>query len=140
MTLTAVLLPLFSALLLLIVPGALQRAIVVISGVFTFLTALALPQVGAFEAPWIEPFGLYFSLSPAGAGSVLVMTAALVMLPTALYASFVVKERTGGFLTLLLAMQAAINGLFLAQDLVLFYVFWEGALVASVLMLGIWGW
>ena len=139
MTLTAVLLPLLSALLLLIVPRALQRALVVVSSVFTFLTALALPQVGNFEAPWIEPFGLYFSLSPAGAGSVLVMTAALVMLPTALYASFVVKERTGGFLALLLAMQAAINGLFLAQDLVLFYVFWEGALVASVLMLGIWG-
>ncbi len=139
MTLAAVLLPLFSALLLLIAPKALQRAIVVVSGVFTFLTALALPQVGNFEAPWIEPFGLYFSLSPAGAGSVLVMTAALVMLPTALYASFVVQERTGGFLALLLAMQAGINGLFLAQDLVLFYVFWEGALVSSVLMLGIWG-
>ena len=139
MTLTTILIPLFSALLLLIVPKALQRAIVVISSLFTFLTALALPQVGNFEAPWIEPFGLYFSLSPVGAGSVLVLTAALVMLPTALYASFVVKERTGGFLALLLAMQAAINGLFLAQDLVLFYVFWEGALVASVLMLGIWG-
>ncbi len=139
MTLTAVLLPLLSALLLLVAPTALQRAIVGLSTVFTFLTALALPQVGSFEVPWIESFGLYLSLSPAGAGSVLVLSTALVMLPTALYASFVVQERTGGFLALLLAMQAGLNGLFLAQDLVLFYVFWEGTLVASVLILGIWG-
>jgi len=139
MTLTAVLLPLISAVLLLVAPMALQRVIVVLSTVFTFLTALALPQVGALEVPWIEPFGLYLSLSPAGAGGVLVLAAALVMVPTALYASFMVRERTGGFLALLLAMQAGLNGLFLAQDLVLFYVFWEGTLIPSVLMLGIWG-
>ncbi len=139
MTLVAVLIPLLSAILLLVAPRALGRAVVLLSTVFTLLTAFALPQAGGFERPWIEPFGLYLSLSPAGAGSVLVLTAALVMLPTAFYASFVVQERTGGFLALLLATQAALNGLFLAQDLVLFYVFWEGALVASVLMLGIWG-
>lgn len=139
MTLTAILLPLISALLLLVAPRALQRAIALLSTLFTFLTAIALPQVGSFETPWLSSLGIYLSLSPAGAGSVLVLAAALVLLPTALYASFVVRERTGAFLALLLAMQAALNGIFLAQDLVLFYVFWEAALIPSVLMLGIWG-
>jgi NADH-quinone oxidoreductase subunit M len=138
-TLTAILLPLISALLLLVAPRALQKAIVVISTVFTFLTALALPQVGPFEAPWLASLGVYLSLSPVGAGSVLVLSAALVMIPTALYASFVVGERTGAFLALLLAMQAGLNGIFLAQDLVLFYIFWEATLVPSLLLLGIWG-
>ena len=46
---------------------------------------------------------------------------------------------TGAFLSLLLFMQAGLNGLFLAKDLVLFYVFWEATLIPSLLMLGIWG-
>jgi NADH-quinone oxidoreductase subunit M len=36
-------------------------------------------------------------------------------------------------------MQAGLNGLFLAKDLVIFYLFWEVTLIPSVLMLGIWG-
>lgn len=140
MTLWTVLLPLVSALVLLAVPSrGLQRAVVLVSTFFTFLLALALPQAQPFETPWIEALGLYWSLDPAGAGGVLVLAAAIVVLPAALYASFAVTERTRGFLSLLLLMQAGLNGIFLAADLVLFYVFWEATLIPSLLLLGIWG-
>jgi NADH-quinone oxidoreductase subunit M len=139
MTLAALLLPFISGLLLFVAPKGLQRALVLISTVFTFLTALGMVQVGPYEAPWLPGFGVYLSLSAAGAGGVLVTAASLVMIPTALYASFVIERRTGAFLALLLLMQAGLNGIFLAQDLVLFYVFWEATLIPSVVMLGVWG-
>lgn len=139
MTLAALLIPFTSGLLLLVAPKGLQRAIVLISTIFTFLTALGMVQVGPYETPWLPGFGVYLSLSASGAGGVLVIASSLVMIPTALYASFVIGQRTGAFLALLLLMQAGLNGIFLAQDLVLFYVFWEATLIPSVVMLGGWG-
>lgn len=139
MTLAALLIPFVSGLLLFIVPKGLQRALVLISTVFTFLTALGMVQVGPYETPWLPGFGVYLSLSAAGAGGVLAIASALVMIPTALYASFVIERRSGPFLALLLLMQAGLNGIFLAQDVVLFYVFWEATLIPSVVMLGLWG-
>ena len=138
MTLAAVLIPLIGALLLFFLSGS-GRVIALTTSVFTLLVALALPQAGPFETPWLGTFGVYFSLSAVGAGGLLVLIAAIVMLPTTLYASFVVKENTSRFLALLLAMQAGLNGVFMAQDVVLFYLFWEATLIPSVLMLGIWG-
>jgi NADH-quinone oxidoreductase subunit M len=135
-----ILLPLVGALALFTLPSrGAQRLVVLFSTLFTWLFALALPQAQPFETPWIEAVGLYWSFDPAGAGSVLVLSAATVMLPAALYASFAVRERTRGFLALLLLMQAGLNGIFLAADLVLFYVFWEATLIPSLLLLGIWG-
>lgn len=83
MTLAAVLIPFIGALLLFAAPANLGRALTLLTSVFTLLAAFALPQAGAYETPWLGSFGVYLSLSAAGAGGVLVLTAALVMLPTA---------------------------------------------------------
>ncbi len=139
MTLATVLIPLIGAILLFFVPKGMGRIVAVITSVFTLLAAIALPQALPYETPWLGSFGVYFSLSAVGAGGLLVLIAAIVMLPTTFYASFVVKENTNRFLGLLLAMQAGLSGIFLAQDVVLFYLFWEATLIPSVLMLGIWG-
>ena len=138
MTLAAILIPLIGALLLFFLSGT-GRIVALTASVFTLLAALALPQAGPFETPWLGTFGVYFSLSAVGAGGLLVLIAAIVMLPTTLYASFAVKENSSRFLALLLIMQAGLNGVFMAQDVVLFYLFWEATLIPSVLMLGIWG-
>ena len=138
MTLATILIPLIGAVLLFFLAGT-GRVIALTASVFTLLAALALPQAGPFETPWLGTFGVYFSLSAVGAGGLLVLIAAIVMLPTTFYASFVVKENTSRFLALLLAMQAGLNGVFMAQDVVLFYLFWEATLIPSVLLLGIWG-
>jgi len=140
LTLATLLIPLLTALLVLLVRRTGARAVVALLGsLATFGVALALPSASALEVPWIEAFGVFFSLSPLGAPSVLVLSAALVIVPTALYASRTVERHTGAFLALLFVMQTGLNGIFLAQDLVLFYIFWEVTLIPSVLMLGIWG-
>ena len=117
----------------------LQLAATLFSGLLTFVIALALPGRRGFETLWIPGFNSYFALSPEGAASVLVASAALAMIPALLYASLKITERRGSFLALLLIMQASLNGLFLAKDLVIFYLFWEATLIPSLLMLGIWG-
>ncbi len=113
--------------------------VALLSTVLTFGLALFLTGDGGVSVLWIPGFNTYFELNPAGAASVLVPVAALVMIPAVLYASAKLTERVGPFLGLLLGMQAGLNGLFLAKDLVVFYLFWEATLIPSVLMLGVWG-
>ena len=48
-------------------------------------------------------------------------------------------ERPGAHLGLLLALEAAVMGVFLAADLVLFYVAWEAVLIPMFLLIGGWG-
>ncbi len=117
---------------------AVVRTLGLVSGLATFVMALFLAGSEGFNAPWIPGFGVTFALSPDGASSVLVMAASLVMIPTLLYAA-VREERSRGLLVLLLIMQAGLNGIFLARDLIAFYVFWEATLIPSMLMLGTYG-
>lgn len=140
MTLAVLLVPAVTALLLVLARDAgLARLLALVGTVATFVLALLLPGDPGVSWAWLSGVGAYFELSSAGAASVLVLTAALVMIPTALYASYQVRERTAGFLALLLAMQAGLNGIFLAKDLIIFYLFWEATLIPSLLMLGTWG-
>jgi NADH-quinone oxidoreductase subunit M len=50
-----------------------------------------------------------------------------------------VAERVKEFMVWLLVMQTGMLGVFLALDLVLFYVFWEVSLVPLYFIVGIWG-
>ena len=140
MTLAALLIPLATALVVAFIPTSpLKHAFTIIGTLATFVVALFLGSSPAVETLWIPGFEVYFSLSPAGASGLLVLVASLVMIPAAVYASLTVERHMGAFVALLLLMQAGLNGVFLAKDLVLFYVFWEATLIPSVLMLGIWG-
>ena len=46
-----------------------------------------------------------------------------------------VSRRTGSFVGLMLAMAGGLAGVFLATDLVLFYVFWEAMLIPAYFLL-----
>ncbi|HKI58089.1 MAG TPA: NADH-quinone oxidoreductase subunit M [Trueperaceae bacterium] len=110
-----------------------------VSTLTTFVLTLFLPGSAGISTPWIPGLGVTFTLEPTGAGSVLTIVAALAMIPTALMAARRVEEGPGAFVALLLLMQGALAGIFLARDLVLFYVAWEAALIPSMLMLGAFG-
>jgi NADH-quinone oxidoreductase subunit M len=43
------------------------------------------------------------------------------------------------FYAMVFALQFAMQGTFLAQDLFLFYLFWEAMLIPLFLIIGIWG-
>ncbi|HEX7002664.1 MAG TPA: NADH-quinone oxidoreductase subunit M [Trueperaceae bacterium] len=131
--------PLGAALLVAFLPARAARAVAGAAAVTTFIAALLMPADAFLSLPWIDGLGITFSLGSAGAASVLVLAAALAMVPAVIWAALQVEERNASFLALLLAMQGFLNGVFLAKDLVLFYVFWDATLIASLLLLGGWG-
>jgi NADH-quinone oxidoreductase subunit M len=55
------------------------------------------------------------------------------------YGFWVGRERPGIYLSLLLFLEGATIGVFTAQDLVLFYVFWEAMLIPLYVLIGVWG-
>jgi NADH-quinone oxidoreductase subunit M len=59
--------------------------------------------------------------------------------PVAILASWNVEERAAVHHALLLGLQAAVAGVFLADDVVLFYVFWEAVLIPMYFLIGVWG-
>lgn len=132
--------PVVAAILVALVPGArAQRTLALLGGVATFAVALTALVGSEIDLLWIPGLEVHFALSSEGASGVLIVIAALVMIPTLLYASWQVKVKTGSYLALLLLMQAGLNGIFLARDLVLFYLFWEATLIPSLMLLGLWG-
>ena len=93
----------------------------------------ALPAGGGASVP------VHFKLGLDGLSVLMVGLTALlgpiVMLSTWGHITTRVKE----FMIWLLVMQSGMLGVFLALDIVLFYVFWEVTLVPLYFMLGIWG-
>jgi NADH-quinone oxidoreductase subunit M len=136
-----VLLPLAVAVALAIAPRpSVHRPLALLGVVATLaLGLLALDGGGRFELPWIASLGTWIAFDATGGGGVLARVAAAVMLPTVLWAGARVQHRPHLFLAWLLATLAGLNGIFLARDLVLFYVFWELTLLPSLALLGGWG-
>ena len=139
MTLLALALPLLGAALAWVLPGRLAVAGALVSGIATFVTAVFLPNMGSVSLAWLPALGAEFAFDPSGVRSVLVIAAALTMVPTLIAASRLGADRRNTFLALLLLMQTTLNGLFLSTDLIVTYVFWEATLIPSLFLLGLFG-
>ncbi|MCX5724791.1 MAG: proton-conducting transporter membrane subunit, partial [Nitrospirae bacterium] len=50
-----------------------------------------------------------------------------------------ITTRVQSFMAMLLIMETAMIGVFVALDFVLFYVFWEAMLIPMYLLIGVWG-
>lgn len=140
-SLYVILLPVLMALLVSLARGSapLVRGLAFLGGIGTFALALFLAGSEGFNAAWLPGIGVNFALDATGAGPVLVLVAALVMIPTLLVAASRVEKGAAGFVALLLLAQAGLNGIFLSKDLIVFYIFWEATLIPGLLLLGIYG-
>ena len=85
------------------------------------------------RAEWIPQLSIFYRLGVDGISLWLVVLNAFLTV-IAILATPVTK-RTGGFVGLMLAMSAGLAGVFLATDLVLFYVFWEAMLIPAYFLL-----
>jgi NADH-quinone oxidoreductase subunit M len=91
------------------------------------------------RVPWIEGWGVSYQIGLDGYNILLVMlTAFLGPLVTAGAFSAIHKD-VKLFYAMVFLIQFAMMGTFLAQDLFLFYVFWETMLIPMFLLIGIWG-
>ena len=72
--------------------------------------------------------------------SILLVLLTTFLIPIALASAWnSVEERVREFTIVFLLLEVGLTGVFLAQDLVLFYVFWEFTLIPMYFLIGIWG-
>jgi len=88
---------------------------------------------------WIAALGVSYHVGVDGL-SVFLILLTTFLTPLAVLISWnSITEKVAGFMAALLWLQAAMLGVFVALDLILFYVFWEAMLVPMYFIIGIWG-
>lgn len=145
-----VLLPLLTALLLVLIPSNFRfvmRLLSLAATLATFILALLLLmrfETGSadyqfvIQKPWVESLGISFYLGVDGINIGLVFMAALIGFAAACV-SWEIRRHEKEFYILLLVMTGGIIGAFASLDLFLFYFFHELALVPTFIMIGLWG-
>ncbi|HLS89293.1 MAG TPA: proton-conducting transporter membrane subunit, partial [Sphingobacteriaceae bacterium] len=142
-------LPMVGALLLAFVPrnshGAIRGLATVIFGIQVVLTALMWGQFDSSQGfqfvekfDWIPAIGATYHLGVDGISFSLIVLAAVIGVIVAI-TSYGIEHRVRDYFMFLLILQTGVMGIFMALDYVLFFVFWEVALVPMYFLIGIWG-
>lgn len=119
-------------------PLALISAIISLALTATLsCTSAGTPQ--SFIAPWIPNLGTQFSLYADGMSSMLCLLTGIVMVVVVTVNWNKKVEKTNSFYGLLLLSQAGLVGVFLAYDALIFYIFWELALIPVYFLCSKWG-
>lgn len=150
-------LPLISAAIITLLPrktanNQLQKAAVILSAITLVFSLYLLTQYNYDEQgiqlqeflPWIEVIGLNYNLGIDGLALPLVILNNLLIF-LALYSSDL-QQHTGKllarpqlFYALIFVLGSCINGVLLAQNLLLFFIFYEIKLVPTYILINIWG-
>ena len=88
---------------------------------------------------WIPSFGIDYFVGVDGISLFLIVLTGFLT-PLALLSSWEsIHTRVKAFAMFVLALEAAMIGVFIALDLFLFYVFWDAMLIPMYFLIGIWG-
>ncbi len=88
---------------------------------------------------WIVSPPISYSVGLDGISLPLLLLTTLLT-PLCIVASWTaIQSRVREFMAVLLVMETAMLGVFVALDFVLFYVFWESMLIPMYLIIGVWG-
>ncbi|KIC33354.1 NADH-quinone oxidoreductase subunit M [Leisingera sp. ANG-S5] len=88
------------------------------------------------DRAWI--FGLKYKMGVDGISVLFVMLTTFIM-PLTILASWSVTDRVKEYMIAFLLLETLMLGVFMALDLVLFYLFFEAGLIPMFLIIGIWG-
>ena len=89
--------------------------------------------------PWIPQFGMSIHLALDGLSLLLVILTCFLGLLAVAASWSEIQERVGLFHANVLWVLTGVMGVFLALDLLLFYVFWEVMLVPMYFLISLWG-
>ncbi|MHB1340808.1 MAG: complex I subunit 4 family protein [Coriobacteriia bacterium] len=110
--------------------------VLVVWMVLAFDTAAGMQFVE--KVSWIPQVGIQYYLGVDGISiSMLFLSALLSVL--AVVASWNQEVKPATYFAMLMLLEVGMNGVFLALDFVLFYVFWELVLVPMYFLIGTWG-
>jgi NADH-quinone oxidoreductase subunit M len=147
MTLFLIFFPLFVAIVLFALRPAnakvwaLAGSLVELAGSLVAAAGFVPSELYQFmiDVPWITSLGLHFAVGIDGIGLVLVLLTTL-LIPLIILSSFKASySNQSTFYGLILIMQMALIGVFTALDGLLFYLFWEMALIPIYFICLIWG-
>ena len=143
-----IIIPLIASLLVFLTKGKTARSAALILSIIEF--ALSLAALAIFKAApaskqlildctWVESLGINFAVSLDGMSLLLVLLTTFLT-PLIILSSFNNEyEKPNVFYGLILLMQMALVGVFMANDGFLFYVFWELALIPIYFICLLWG-
>jgi NADH-quinone oxidoreductase subunit M len=146
-------LPLTGAILVWLLPRAdadlesrLARLLTIVVLATTALLSTALWFVvpandsAMVDYPWIADFGARLRFAATGISLPMILLTAFLMLLSVIATNrSSVTHRTASYYALTLLLTAGILGIFLAADLLLFYLCWELMLVPLYFLIGVWG-
>jgi NADH-quinone oxidoreductase subunit M len=89
--------------------------------------------------PWIAAWGVYYQIGLDGYNLLLVLLTAFLGPLVVAGAFSAIQRDVKLFYAMVLALQFAMVGTFVSQDLFLFYLFWEAMLIPLFFIIGIWG-
>ena len=145
--------PVLGVLVLLFLPKDrrnLLRWVAVLTSMVTFgLSLVMLAQFDQTNAslqmverlPWFQLAGMQIEYFLGVDGlSVLLVLLTTFLTPISIISTWsAVEERVKEFLIFFLLLEVGMVGVFLSQDIFLFYIFWEFTLVPMYFLIGIWG-
>ncbi|MCZ2290220.1 MAG: NADH-quinone oxidoreductase subunit M [Anaerolineales bacterium] len=148
--------PLVGVIVLLFVPSAqknLMRWIALIASLVTFGISIwafffsgqyvvsnpDLQLVARYDWITVAGWNIQYYLAADGLSILLVLLTTILSPISILSTWTAVEERVKEFMVFFLLLEMGMLGVFLAQDLFLFYIFWEFTLVPMYFLIGIWG-
>ncbi len=116
-------------------------AILAVTAVLSVALWFVVPEnTATVDYPWIDDFGSRLRLAATGLSMPMVMLTAFLMLLSVLATTRAsVTHRAASYYALILLLTGGILGIFLAADLLLFYLCWELMLVPLYFLIGVWG-
>ena len=140
-----ILIPLITALALLLVrapaskPISLLASLVVLGVSIGGLTIFKAARYLRLNVEWMSAIGSRFRVELDGMGQILCLLTA-ISFPLIFVSTYRnVYKNSYRFYALMLLSQAGLMGVFLAKDALLFYFFWELALIPVYFLCSIWG-
>jgi NADH-quinone oxidoreductase subunit M len=141
-----ILLPIFGAMLCLFARPEMARIVALVITMAEFALGIWLWisfDPGGMQWQFTENLSLFgpigWKLGIDGISLLLIMLSVFLM-PICIGASWnAITVRVGEYMAAFLIMEALMVGVFAAQDLMLFYIFFEAGLIPMYLIIGIWG-
>jgi NADH-quinone oxidoreductase subunit M len=89
--------------------------------------------------PWIEAWGIEYHMGVDGISILMVLLTTFIMMLAIPSSWNAISTQVRQYYIFMLLLEVGMMGVFLAQDLFLFYIFWEFTLVPMYFLIGIWG-
>ncbi len=147
--LSLMLIPLLGAVAVVLSPARLAHWIALAATTVTFIVSVILAAAFGewggdgfglvWQVAWLEQFGVSLSFGADSVSMLLVLLTTLTM-PLCVWGSFTaITDRVKEYYAWLLVLAAAMAGVFLARDLIFFYICFEFTLIPMFFLIAIYG-